>query len=317
MKRIVFFALCASISFAASAGPCQENYHAFEHARGNTCIPLKPERVASLRDDSVTTPLLDLGAPVFATVMRDMKGGPRYVRGASDIFGQDYVDAAELIDLGGHNPPDIEAVATAKPDLIILRQYQADLLEQLQVIAPAIVIPDNMPFLEHIQWLAKAVGMEETYDTRLARYDSRIAHAKSVIGSAENIIVSRLDIWEDGLWYYPNWGAIDQVINDIGFDKPDIQAEATQSMNGISVERLLEFDGDLILSSTAPRFGQTISLLEEQWDDIAPFWKQLSGVQRGNLFWYERDILVGYTFSSLHRSIDYLTALTAGRHFDS
>ena len=31
---------------------------------------------------------MDMGAPVFATIMRSMKDGSRYVRGASDIFGR-------------------------------------------------------------------------------------------------------------------------------------------------------------------------------------------------------------------------------------
>lgn len=87
-------------------------------------------------------------------------------------------------------------------------------------------------------------------------------------------------------------------------------------MNGVSVERIQEFDGDVLIASIAPRWGQTIPMLSEQWDGIAPFWRDLDGVSSGNLFWYERDVLVGYTFESLDRSIDLLTAVTAGRNFD-
>jgi iron complex transport system substrate-binding protein len=155
--------------------------------------------------------------------------------------------------------------------------------------------------------------MSDTFDAELARYEARIAAAREVIRDPGAITVSRFDLWEDGLWYYPNWGAIDQVIDDLGFARPPVQAEATESMNGISVERIQEFDGDVLIASRATRFGQTIPMLEEQWDSVAPFWRQLEGVRSNNLFWYERDILVGYTFESLDRSIDFLTAITAGR----
>ncbi|MEJ6403140.1 ABC transporter substrate-binding protein [Yoonia sp. 2307UL14-13] len=316
MTRQLTFAACAMTVMATPgfALTCDTGFRAFIHDAGETCIPEMPERIASLRDDSVTTPLMDMGAPVFATITREADGdGPRWVRGAVDIFGQEAVDAAGLIDLGGHNPPDVEAVAAADPDLIILRPYQIDALEQLQTIAPAVVIPDDMSFLDHMAWLADAAGMETTFDAELAVYNARIATAKERIGAPGDIVVSRFDMWEDGLWYYPNWGAIDQVINDIGFAKPTIQAEETEGFNGLSVERIQEFDGDIMLASIAPRWGQTVPMLTAQWDSIAPFWRELSGVSSGNLFWYERDVMVGYTFTSLHRSIDLLTTVTAGR----
>ena len=318
MKPIQIF---AAIAFCLAALPaaaldCPQGQRPFTHAMGESCIPERAERIASLRDDSVTTPLMDMGAPVFATVMRSMKDGSRYVRGASDIFGQAAVDAAGLIDLGGHNPPDAEAVAVAQPDLIILRNYQVDILDQLQAVAPSIVIPDNMPLFDHIGWLADAVGMSAAFKAELARYRMRIETAKQRIGNPGGIVLSRFDMWEDGLWYYPNWGAIDQVIGDIGFAKPAVQAEASEGMNGVSFERIQEFDGDVIIASLAPRFGQTIPMLTGQWDSAAPFWRGLEGVSSGNLFWYERDLLTGYTFVSLDRSIDFLTTLTAGRAFD-
>ncbi|MEM8591183.1 MAG: ABC transporter substrate-binding protein [Pseudomonadota bacterium] len=318
MKKLTYstVAFAAFLAGPAAALDCEAGFRAFEHAQGEACIPERAERIASLRDDSVTTPLMDMGAPVHATIMRSMDDGTRWVRGAVDIFGQGAVDAYGMIDIGGHNPVDVEAIAASTPDLIIARNYQAEAKDQLEAIAPTVFIPDNMPFLEHIAWLADAVGMSAEFETELARYNARIDVAKSRIGAPEDIVVSRFDMWEDGLWYYPNWGAIDQVINDIGFSKPAVQAEATEGMNGVSFERVQEFDGDVLISSIAPRWGQTIEMLSAQWDDAAPFWRQLEGVKSGNLYWYERDVKVGYTFASLDRSIDLLTTVTAGRAFE-
>lgn len=317
MKALLASALLTlTAASSASAQACAEGERLFSHARGETCILAEPQRIASLRGDTVTTPLMDIGAPVIATVMRQMDDGSTFVRGASDIFGQDAVDAAGFINLGGHNTPDIEAVAAAYPDLIILRSYQADAIDQLSAIAPAIVVPDNMPLTEHLGWLADAAGMSDSYDGDLARYRARIAEAQEVIGSPEEITVSRFDMWDDGLWFYPNWGAVDQVIDDIGFSRPANQAEAEEGISGLSFERIAEFDGDILISSRAPRFGQTIVMLTEQWDNVAPFWRDLSGVQAGNHFWYERDVWVGHAFASLDRVIDGMILITAGRGLD-
>ncbi|MGR3467800.1 MAG: DUF1513 domain-containing protein [Shimia sp.] len=176
--------------------------------------------------------------------------------------------------------------------------------------------PRGNAWLEFGGDTAPTAGLSADVEAELARYEARIATAQERISTPGEIVLSRFDMWEDGLWYYPNWGAIDQVINDIRFDKPTIHSEATEGMNGVSVERIQEFDGDVLIASIAPRWGQTIPMLSEQWDGIAPFWRDLDGVSSGNLFWYERDVLVGYTFESLDRSIDLLTAVTAGRNFD-
>ncbi|MEM6429248.1 MAG: ABC transporter substrate-binding protein [Deinococcota bacterium] len=315
MKKGFVLLVLAILGFSY-AQTCDDGFRAFEHLLDTTCIPAAPQRIASLRGDSITTPLLDIGAPIKLTVMNRMEDGETYIRGAADIFGDAFIEASGVEYFSDRNPVDIEALAAAQPDLIIGRIWNEDIYNQLTQIAPTVIIPQNLPYLEHLAWLADVSGRSDAYEAELARYEARIAEAKEVIGDPSAITLSRFDMWDDGLWYYPNWGAIDQVINDIGFGKPAVQAEAGENINGLSFERIQEFDGDILIASRAPRFGQTIPMLTEQWDGVAPFWRNLEGVQSGNLYWYERDILVGYTFESLNRSIEFLTAITAGRDLE-
>ena len=107
-----------------------------------------------------------------------------------------------------------------------------------------------------------------------------------------------------------------QILAAFAFYLAALPAAALDCAQGVSLERMQEFDGDVIMASFAPRFDETIPVLTGQWDSVVPFWRDLKGVSSGNLFWYERDLLVGYTFTSLDRSIDFLTTLTAGRAFD-
>jgi iron complex transport system substrate-binding protein len=315
MRQIIGLAVAALclLPLPTMALDCAADQRAFVHAEGETCIPKTPQRIVAVRHDSIATPLIDIGAPVIGTTFSNMEDGSTYVRGASDIFGQGFVDALDVAATGDGNVPNMELIVTLQPDLIILAGYQTDLLAQSQDVAPTIVIPNNLPFLEHLQMLADAAGLLGTYEQRLAAYREKIAAIKTLIPAPQTISISRLDISDTGLWYYPNWGAVDQVISDIGFARPAVQAQATDNMVDVSFERVSEFDADIVISSRALRFGQTAQGLVAQWDASVPLWRRLDGVQRGNHYWYDRDIWVGYTFKSLDVVADGLALLAADR----
>ena len=296
----------------ALALDCEAGFRAFTHLAGETCIPEQPQRIVAVRSDSIATPLLDIGAPVIGAGFRT-DNGVAYMRGATDIFGTEFVAATGVQSIGDPNTPDMEAIAALEPDLILLPGWQADLAEKASIIAPTVVIHDNLPFLEHLEVLADIAGMSGAYEQRLAGYRARIERIKAQLGDPSAITVSRFDIAETGLWYYANWGAVDQVITDIGFSRPAIQTETTGSRAEISFELMPEFDGDILISSYAPRFGQTVPFFTAQWDEIAPFWRDLDGVKAANHYWYERDVWVGYTFKSLETAADGLLLLTQGR----
>ncbi|MBJ3785028.1 ABC transporter substrate-binding protein [Devosia sediminis] len=314
MTRTLVLAVAAVAALSATpalALDCEAGFRAFTHLGGETCIPEQPQRIVAARGDSIATPLLDIGAPLVGAGFSSEQG-ESFLRGASDIFGADFVAASGVQPIGDQNGPDMEAIAALEPDLIILPAWQLDLSEKTAMIAPTIVLNDNLPFLDHLAMLADATGLSGVYDQRLAGYRAKIERIQAQLGDPSAITVSRFDMAEGGLWYYPNWGAVDQVITDIGFSRPAVQSEA-ESRSDISFEMLPEFDGDILISSYAPRFGQTIPFFVEQWDQLAPFWRNLEGVEAGNHYWYERDVWVGYTFKSLETAADGLLLLTQGR----
>lgn len=59
--------------------------------------------------------------------------------------------------------------ATAEPDLIMARCGRSDAARRGPAIAPTIFVPDRMPFLDHLAWLADAVGMEGDFEGERAR----------------------------------------------------------------------------------------------------------------------------------------------------
>lgn len=319
MKRIVCFnpiTLAASLavmiySTSTLALDCEEGFRPFKHGMGENCIPLHPQRIVTTRGDRIATPLLDIGAPLVGSGFRTDQGGV-YLRGASDIFGEDFIKAAGVTSVGDSNEPDIEAIAALSPDLIMLPGWQTNLYEPMSRIAPTIIIQDNLPFLEHLKMISDAAGMSDVYQDRLTNYKAKIANIRDQIGDPSKISLSRFELLNGTLGYYPNWGAVDQVISDIGFSRPKIQAEATKNVT-LSLERIQDFDADIILASYAPRFGQTIVSYKKYWDKTAPFWRNLQGIKSGNLYWFERDVWVGYTFKSLDIVANSLLLLAVGR----
>ncbi|MFC3852265.1 ABC transporter substrate-binding protein [Salinispirillum marinum] len=301
------------IALSAQAQTCAEGYRPFTHAAGEDCIPVQPKRIIAARHDSIATPLLDIGAPVIGTnTAVDAQTGERFIRGATHILGINIDGPEGIKDIGGPEGLDLEVMVGLQPDLILLSPWQGDLYEQASQIAPTVVMTANMPFLELLEFIADAAGMADVYAERLAAYQETIAELKTIIGNPAEISVSRLDLYEGGIWYYPNWGAVDQVLNDAGFAKPDIVADLTENAE-FSFEVIDQFDADLVISSHARHFGQTVNQLSAEWDSFAPFWRNLSAVRDGNHFWYPRDEWVGYTFASLHQVADALLLMNTGR----
>lgn len=304
---------------AASADGCEEGFRLFEHVEGETCIPENPQRIVAPMDDETATPLLDLGAPVIATGVRQIEGGEPFIRGAVVIFGPDAPETEGLIDVGNPNQPNLETIFQADPDLIILNTDHGDLWQQAEEIAPTIVAPETDFFLDYVKWLADAAGVSGTYADRLAAYQARVEEVSAKIEDPASITVSQLEIWETGTWYDPNFGALDQVITDLGLGRPAVLAEALEtgvSHDGRSAELITDLDGDIILSSYAGAFGQSPAEFEAAWDEAVPFWRELSGVASGNHHWFERDLWNGRTFTSLNASLDGLEAILLDPNLD-
>ncbi len=300
---------------AQDTSECEDGFHLFDHFAGETCIPEDPQRIASLSDNFLTTPLLDLEAPVVASHFRTWEGGEPFLRGGVDIFGEAAVQEADLVNLG--SPPDLEIILEVNPDLIIGGFWQTEIYDELSAIAPTILMNAPVPMFEHLEALADASNRLDIYDEKLANYEVRIEEMRARIDDPASITIARLDIIGEGLSYSPQLGAMDQVIDDIGFSRPEFQANATEDIRELSIEEIQSFDGDLILSSYAPRFNQTIENLKSGPYTLGDsLYLTLSDVQAGNHYWYERDIWVGQTFASLDIVIDGLTLLTVGRDFE-
>lgn len=132
-------------------------------------IPITPRRIVSLRDEDITAPLMELGANLVATVgvtSPQVNGGRPFVRGAFQSLDFRF-EQSPVTFVGIGNNFDIEAVASAKPDLIFAPTNAAARREQLMAIAPTVMInvgyaAGNTP-LERYRRLAEYSGRMERF----------------------------------------------------------------------------------------------------------------------------------------------------------
>lgn len=172
---VVPLAACGSASStsdrsAASAAGTTADTISVTHAQGTTTVPRKPAKIAVL-DFGVLDTLDSLDAD--DAVM----GLPKR---AVPAFLDDYRDD-KYANLGTLQEPDIEKLATNKPDLIVVGSRSAAKYRELSAIAPTIdlSIPSTGDFVANAkkanETLGRIVGKEGEVTRKHAELDTKIA----------------------------------------------------------------------------------------------------------------------------------------------
>ena len=143
-------------------------------------IPVAPKRIASLQDLSITVPLLELGVTPVGSHGRTTAEGTPFIRSSKVLTGVDF-DNSDIKFLG-NQPADVEAVAAVEPDLIIVTPWQKVPLEQLEKIAPTVVLDETTHGgFDVYDRLAEITGTQERLANLKERYQGQIAQIKRLI----------------------------------------------------------------------------------------------------------------------------------------
>jgi iron complex transport system substrate-binding protein len=131
--------LFAFLLLAVTAVHAEPATRTFTDDLGRTVtVPLHPQRIVSLHDLDITIPLIELGVPPVASHGRTRPDGSHTLRSSAMLTGVDF-DNSQIAFIGTATI-DIEAVAAAKPDLIITEPSRNTPVEQLEKIAPTVSI---------------------------------------------------------------------------------------------------------------------------------------------------------------------------------
>lgn len=145
-------------------------------------------------------------------------------------------------DLGGLKEPDLEAIKSQNPDLIIIGGRQADFYDQLSEIAPTIsVSKDNKDYLgsarKNIDTVAKIFGIEEKANEEFAKVEKKIEELNKVV-TEKGIEALTVMVNEGNLSVYGEESRFGILYQAFGFKSKDQNIEDSSHGQNVTFEYL-------------------------------------------------------------------------------
>jgi iron complex transport system substrate-binding protein len=285
------------------------DYRLIEHSLGQTKVPLSPRRIASL-GGAFTESLLamDIQPVAVESSFAIGEAGKASSHLASRLKGVPVVGVSGNIDL--------EAVAAAKPDLILLSGNENSLwFHYLSRVAPTVAIamygmpPDRER--DALLNVGDIIGRPRQAEAVLAEYDRKVQRAKAIlarrIGSKPvlYLMVSNQRCMSRPLIHKA------LLVDRLGltFDPTVLDRPDSVTWDFLSIERLSRLQAEYI-------FVGTMSKRENYWKEIAesPYCKAVPAIQHGHVYQVKHSTWTGQGILAGEAMLDQLLAATRSRH---
>ncbi|WP_416971957.1 ABC transporter substrate-binding protein [Streptomyces sp. 4F14] len=244
-----------------------------KHYSGGTTIKAQPKRIAVLSTGQLDD-LLTLGVvPTASTRATNAGLVPDYL---SATFPQYKAELAEMADAGTRQAPNLESLATAKPDLILVNKSLADLYPKLSKIAPTVVTAgQGINWKRDLILVGDAVGKGQAARTLL---NGIVADAKAKgSGVKGDPTVSMVRFTPDRTRMFGVSSFTGSLAVDMGLSRPASQRFKAISQD-ISSEKIDTADGDWIFYSVQGDAAKT----DAASTVAGPLWKGMKGVTAGH-----------------------------------
>lgn len=251
----------ASQTAAPTASPATaadtETPRVIKHAMGEETLTGTPERVVILTNEG-TEALLTLGIKPVGAV-QSWSGDPWY----------DHIkdDMQEVTDVGDELQPNVELIASLKPDLIIgTKVRQEKIYEQLKQIAPT-VFSETLAgdWKTNFRLYAEALNKQEEGQQAMDAFDKRVAEAKEKLGSKTETKVSIARFSASQVRIYQKETFSGVLLNQLGFARPASQ-DVDNFMEVMSKETIDQMDGDVLFYFVTEATGSNeASLVVQEW----------------------------------------------------
>ncbi|QWW70674.1 ABC transporter substrate-binding protein [Rhizobium sp. WYJ-E13] len=276
-------------------------------------VPVHPQRIVSMHDLDITIPLIELGVRPVASHGRTGLDGKAYLRASPILTGIDF-DNSGMSYIGAVTV-DLEAVVAAKPDLIITEPGRTTPVEQLEKIAPTIIIDNTVGSAPHIyQRLADLTGTEDRLAILDRRYRAQIEALKQVMDPSK-VTVSVLQAQNGKISIYHTYRALGRVLRDAGFRFPTIiDAIPEGDRIEVSAERLQELDADFIFdtyrSDTGGTPAEEIDAMNKVISDYCQF---LAACREGRYILLPREEAISNSYAALNLMVSVVQSHISGR----
>ncbi|MEM7346200.1 MAG: ABC transporter substrate-binding protein [Chloroflexota bacterium] len=235
-------------------------------------LDVQPQRIVAYYNDSFGM-LATLGImPVAQSVNPDMLSDPIY-------FGE----AGESIPtLSYDDGPDLEEVAAAEPDLVLV--YSEDEALALDGIAPAFVTPDPVNLQEvydSVSLYGELLGLEVEAEAAIKSFQDRLTAYKTLAPGNVSVMVAGPDVDDLNVVWLRTAASLDcQLLSEIAACDWDDPTGGDWWSYETTPETLLELDPDFIYywETWDGTSAELLAFLREN-----PLWAELKAIQNEQL----------------------------------
>lgn len=310
MRWLVSLLLCVAGTAGAAAGQTQK----FTDDLGRVVnVPLHPQRIVSMHDLDITIPLIELGVPPVASHGRTRPDGSHYLRSSAQLTGIDF-DNSDIQFIGTADI-DLEAVAAAKPDLIITEPSRHVSVEQLEKIAPTVSIDHLQGSAPRIYAkLAQLTGSEPRLAVLERRYREQIKQLKTAVDT-QKITVSVIQANGGKVTVHHAYHALGRVLRDAGFRFPPLIERIPDGQRiDVSAEQLPELDADFVFATWRSDTGGKPQDELQAMETVMPGWCDfMRACRSGRYILLPREDVISNSFAALSLMAAEVQSHIAGR----
>ncbi|MFC4499811.1 MULTISPECIES: ABC transporter substrate-binding protein [Streptomyces] len=244
-----------------------------KHFQGSTTLKTEPKKIAVLSTGQLDD-LLTLGVVPTASTRADNAGlVPDYL---ADTFPQHKAKLGAMTDAGTRQAPNLESLAAAKPDLILVNDSLGDLYPKLSKIAPTVVTAgQGINWKRDLLLVGDAIGKGQAAQKLL---DGIVSDAKAKGDAADgDPAVSMVRFTPDRTRMFGVSSFTGSIAVDMGLSRPKSQ-QFNAISEDISSEKIDTADADWIFYSVQGDASET----DAASTLAGPLWKGMSAVEAGH-----------------------------------
>lgn len=259
-------------------------------ARGEVEIPANPQRIVDISGNSDILSIL--GYSVIGTANSDAYDYTKY-----PSYLEDVLSGAKILGYSMQQTMDVEAILNLNPDLIIISSVQESMYEQLNEVAPTVMIElAQIDWTEDIMEVAGIFDKTEEAENWLKDYEEKATALGEEVKETYGEDTSYLAFLASGgnIYIFDAAGVGSVLYEDMGLTRPEGMPEQTDiSLPVVSYEGLAAIDADYLFA-----IG-TEEDLNALYD--SSIWKSIDAVKEENVIKLPASPYFNMGYSSIGR----------------
>lgn len=241
-------------------------------ARGEVTIPADPQRIVDISGNSDILSIL--GYSVIGTANSDA-----YDTTIVPAYLEDTLKDAEILGYSMQAEMDVEAILALEPDLIIISSVQEAMYEQLQDVAPTVMIElAQIDWTEDLMEVAQIFNKTQEAENWLADYKEKAVEVgntlKETYGEDTTYLAILASAGNIYIFDAAGYGSI--FYDEMGLARPEgMPAQTDISLPVVTYEGLAAIDTDVIFAVGTEEDLATL--------DADSLWKSMPAVQAGKV----------------------------------